>query len=219
MRERLNENPAVQAAFIGLLVLVVGYMMYSRVLNRETPEPAPPVAATTDAGAAATAAAPTGAATPTDPAAAVDSTAATVAPAPGAPAPTGGGGEGFTAGPGLPKDVVAAYDGDKVIVVLIVRGPGIDDQIVERASESLRSREDVALFVVKAADIADYSRITRGVDVNRTPALVVLRPKRLTEGPLPTASVTYGAQSAATVDQQVRDALYTGRDDLPSHPE
>lgn len=219
MREKLNENPVVQAAFIGILVLVVGYMMYTRVINRQTPEPESPVPATTDVGAAAANAAPTGAAVPTDPAAAVDPTAATVAPAPGAAAPTGGGGEGFTAGPGLPKDVVAAYDADKVVVLLIVRGPGIDDQIVERATESLRSRDDVELFVVKAADVADYSRITRGVDVNRTPALVVVRPKRLTEGPLPTASVTYGAQSAATVDQQVRDALYSGRDNLPSYPE
>lgn len=212
MREKLNENPAMQAVFIGLLVLVVGYMMYSRVINRPTPEAAP-ATPTAEAGTATAAAAPEA----TDPAATIDSTAA-VAPVPGAPAISGGA-ESFKPGPGLPEDVVSAYDADKVVVLLIVRGPGIDDQIVERASESLRSRDDVALFVVKAADIARYSRITRGLDVNRTPALVVLRPKRLTQGPLPTATVTYGAQSAATVDQQVRDALYTGRNDLPTHPE
>lgn len=213
MREKLNENPAVQAVFIGLLVLVVGYMMYSRVINRPTPEPAPATPTSAETGAATAAVAPEA----TDPAATIDPTAA-VAPVPGAPAISGSA-EGFKPGPGLPKDVVSAYDADRVVVLLIVRGPGIDDQIVERASESLRSRDDVALFVVKAADIARYSRITRGVDVNRTPALVVLRPKRLTQGPLPTATVTYGAQSAATVDQQVRDALYTGRNDLPTHPE
>jgi hypothetical protein len=216
MRAKLNENPVVQAAFIGLLLIVVGFMMYTRVINRPEPAPAtcvPPAADTAAAEAAATGApleAPPGAA---DPATGV----AAPASAPGTPAIAGG--SGFKAGPGLPQKVVDAYDADKVVVLLIVRGPGIDDQIVERASRSLRSRDDVAFFVVKAAAISRYSRITRGVDVDRTPALVVLQPKRLAEGGLPTATVAYGARGAASVNQQVRDALYSGRENLPSHPE
>lgn len=213
MRSKLNENPMVQAALIGLLVIVVGYMMYSRVINRPEPEPvpaAPDTAANVAPGAVAPA---TDAAAIADPAA-----TAAVAPVPGAPAADLGG-PGFKAGPGLPEPVVNAFDDQKVVVLLIIRGPGIDDQVVERATESLRSRNDTALFVVRAADIARYSRITRAVDVERTPALVVLQPKRLTEGRLPTASVTYGAQSAATVDQAVGDALYSGRENLPYYPE
>jgi hypothetical protein len=191
-------------------------MMYTRVLNRPEPEPAagvPPAADTAAAEAAAT-----GAPLDTAPGAA-DPATGTPAPASTPGTPTVAGGSGFKPGPGLPEKVVNAYDGGKVVVLLIVRGPGIDDQIVKRASESLRSRDDVALFVVKAVDISSYSRITRGVNVERTPALVVLQPKRLAEGGLPTATVAYGARAAASVSQQVRDALYSGRDNLPYYPE
>jgi hypothetical protein len=57
------------------------------------------------------------------------------------------------------------------------------------------------------------------VDVNRVPALVVIEPKRATDGGMPEASVSYGFRSAESVLQAIRDAGYRGRKNLPSYPE
>jgi hypothetical protein len=74
------------------------------------------------------------------------------------------------------------------------------------------------VFIVKAFDVAKYSRIAQGVNLNRTPALVVVQPKRLTQGPLPEATVFYGYRGKQSVDQQIDDALYDGRRNLPYSP-
>jgi hypothetical protein len=74
----------------------------------------------------------------------------------------------------------------------------------------------VATFIVPASKIARYASVTDGVGVNRVPALLVVRPKRLTHGN-PTASVTYGFQGAQSVEQAVTDARYDGRT-LDYHP-
>ncbi len=123
----------------------------------------------------------------------------------------------FAAGPGLPNDVVDAYDAGDTVVVLIV-SDGIDDRKVEQAVRSQEGNGNVALFVSKAKEIADYSRITEGVDVDRVPALVVIHPKSLSDGPLPEATVSYGYRGPQSIAQAVRDANYKGRDDIPLLP-
>lgn len=218
MRERLNGNPVVQAVFIGLLAIVVAFMLFTRVLSGSDDEAATAATPATSSAAEATAVAPS-----TDPA------SAGTAPEPSVGALAA---DGFKAGPGLPKAVVDAYDDGKVVALLIIRehpqgcfaSPqtqcgGIDDRRIEPMVRALGASPDVEVFVTHAINIARYSRITLGVDVDRTPALVVLRPKRLTEGPLPAATVQYGVRSATSIDQAVRDALYAGRDDLPYYPE
>jgi len=75
----------------------------------------------------------------------------------------------------------------------------------------------VALFVTNAGQIARYSRITQGVNVDRVPALIVLRPRHLTDG-TPEAILSYGFRGPESVEQAVRDALYKGPTDLPYHP-
>jgi hypothetical protein len=117
----------------------------------------------------------------------------------------------------LPKPVAAAYAHDKAIVLFVFRDHGIDDDAVRSSVEQLRSRGDVAVFTTRAAGIARYSRITKGVDVNRVPALIVVRPRQLTDGP-PTATVSYGFRGPDSVDQAVRNALYKGPTNLPYHP-
>ena len=221
MREKLNENPLYQAAVIGVLAIVVGFMIITRMGGGGGAEPPPvdpaSVAPGTDPTAAATApgTAPAATVAPgSDPAASSATT-----PAPSA-APAGdGGGEEFVAGPGLPKEVAKAYDDGKAVVLLIVRGTATDDRRVLPMVAALRARSDTAVFLVKAFDIAKYSRIATGVDVDRTPALVVVQPKRLTDGPLPAASVSYGFRNKESVDQAVRDAVYDGRENLPSYPQ
>lgn len=227
MRDSLNNNPAVQAVALGVLGLLVAFLLFTRVVNRDsgggTPPPADaPIAAGTASGtgeaaattAPATSAAPTtGSSTatpPTDPAIAGE-------PVPDPAAEAAAAGE-FVAGPGLPADVVKAYADGKVVVLLIVHAKGIDDREVERMVERLRARGDTAVFVVGAPKVADYSRITQGVEVDRTPALVVLQPRRLSDG-APVASVRYGFRGPASVEQAVEDSLYEGRTDLPYHPQ
>jgi hypothetical protein len=99
----------------------------------------------------------------------------------------------------------------------VFRHRGLDDSAVRSSVERLRGRSDVAVFVTHAANIARYARITKGMDVNRVPALIVLRPRHLTHG-TPTASVSYGFRGPDSVDQAVRNALYKGPNDLPYYP-
>jgi hypothetical protein len=125
--------------------------------------------------------------------------------------------DAFKAGPGLPKPVVTAYNANKAVVLLVVRKPGIDDKAVKRGVEQLRSRGDTAVFITGAGGIARYSRVTSGVDVDRVPAMVVIRPKDLSKGATPTATVSYGFRGAASIVQAVDDALYPGGQ-VPYYP-
>ncbi len=210
MRKALNSNPVVQAAAVGLLVLVVGFMLVTRLGGSSNKPAAPTEVQPPATGSAVAPTTPGAVATP-------DATGA-VPVAPGIPAPEVSSATGFEAGPGLPKAVVDAYDAGKVVVLLVVRNSGIDDNKVKSIVESLRGRNDVAVFTTRASGIADYSRIAQGAQISRVPALVVIRPKNLAEGSLPSATVSYGFRNQASVNQKVEDALYKGRSDLPYYP-
>ena len=212
MRRAINENPVVQAALIGILVIVGGLMLLMRMGGSDEPAAEAPVAAApaTDSAAAA----PAAGAPATDPTAAAP---ATGTPAPAGAAPAGAPGT-FKAGPGLPEEIVAAYDAGDAVVVLVVNERGIDDRRLKTMVQTLKSNPGAAVFVVDVRDVADYSRITEGVDLDRTPALVVLRPKALTEGSMPSAVVSYGFRGEASVQQALEDALYKGPEDLPYYP-
>jgi hypothetical protein len=110
-------------------------------------------------------------------------------------------------------------------VLLIVKDSGVEDRIVKLWVKALRSHPEVlednhglAVFVTGAKHISHYSRITLGVDVNRVPALVVVRPKSLS-GDIPQATVRYGFRGPDSVLQAVRDAVYKGPDDIPYYPD
>ena len=71
-------------------------------------------------------------------------------------------------------------------------------------------------FVVETKSVSKYSRIAEGVDLKRTPAIIVLSPLdvKLSKGetaPLPAATVTYGYRGPESVQQKVDDALYEGK--------
>lgn len=228
MRRALNENQLLQFALIGLLAVAVIFMLYTRVFNRndEAPPPADPAAtAPAETAEASTTPPPTddsAAAPETESATEVPSTepAPTDPAAPGTdPAAVAAAAGEFVAGPGLPADVVQAHARDQVVALLIVQPTGIDDQKVAATVAQLGARGDTEVFVTSAARIADYSRIARGVDIDRVPALVVIKPRSLTEGPIPEATVSYGFRGPQSVEQAVRDALYTGREDIPYYPE
>ena len=218
MRKAMNENPVVQVVVVGALAVVVGFLFLTRIMggNDSGTSPAPATAPAAGEPAAATA-------TPTPEAAdaaaepiAADATAEP-ADATGA-APVIAGTPGFAAGPGLPDDVVKAYDDGDVVALLVTKKGGIEDKRLSDAMDALRGRPDTAVFMTDTRDVAKYSRIAEGVDLDRAPALVVIRPKRLADDPaMPEATVTYGFRKPESVAQAVRDALYKGRE-LPYNP-
>jgi hypothetical protein len=188
MREKLNENPMAQVALIGVLLVAALFMLMSSKGGGSEEE--------SEEGAA--------------PSPAAASAIATAELGPGAqPPPLPAPGSGLGAAPVPPRQVVAAYKADKTVALLFVRSGGIDDRLTRIASERLRTMSRVALFVVPVDKIAHYVAISQGVNVNRVPALVVLRPRRL-DGGVPTASVQYGFQTPESVVQAVRDAAYKG---------
>ena len=73
-----------------------------------------------------------------------------------------------------------------------------------------------AHFVVPAKQIARYAAITLGTEVQQVPALLVMRPQKLSGG-VPQASVDYGFQTSQSVAQAVIDAGYKGPEET-YHP-
>ena len=226
MRKALNENPMVQIGVLAVIGVVFAFLLFNTVLKKDDAPAAEP-ATTVDASAATDSAATDPAATAdpavsdpaasdpaaADPAAAVPPAASPLeAPAAGDP----GSADGLLPTKGLPKDVLVAYAKDKAIALLVVDPKGISDRVLKSYTKRLEARDGVAVFIVDVKHIIDYARITSGVAVNRAPALVVIRPRKLT-GSVPTASVSYGFRSPRSVQQALDDALYQGKQ-LPAYP-
>jgi hypothetical protein len=211
MRKALNDNPTVQIAVIGVLVVAVGlFMMTNLKKGSGGSTGATATSASATPGAAAGAAAPVPV-----PGTAAPAAGSTVAPPPVSSATVPP--DALVPGPGLPRPVVAAWKGGNAVVLLVVRGSGIDDRLVRGSVESLSGEPNVSVFVTRAEGVARYSRITQGVGVNRVPALVVVRPRH-SRNAVPEAQVSYGFRNSQSVVQAVHDALYTGHDNLPYYP-
>jgi hypothetical protein len=213
MRKALNDNPVVQIGALAALALLVGFLLLTRMSHKSSETSS----TTTPTASSSASVAPT---TSSDSSAAAPSTAPSEATAP-TPAPStqsGAATGNFVAGPGLPAPVVNAYKDNRVVVLLVVRRNGIDDDAVRRAVQGLAGSGPVALFVTNAGHIARYSRIATGVNVDRVPALIVLRPRKLNHGATPQASVSYGFRSASSVVQAIRDAVYKGPTNEPYYP-
>lgn len=190
MREQLNSNPLVQLAVVAVLLVGAALFFMSSSGGGEEEESAGATEATVSTEATVEEA----------PEAAVAGTASAAAPAlDQAAAPTRP----------LPQPVLDAWKANQTLVLLFVRGGGIDDRLVKSATAGLDGFPDAEVFVVPAAKISRYTAITEGVGVDRVPALVVVRPKRLKKT-VPTASVSYGFQSPQSVSQAVIDAGYKG---------
>jgi len=194
MRDALNNNPLVQLGVLAALLLAVAVFLMSSGGGGEEKESAGSgtteatvSVAGTDAGGTASEAA---AGEPLSSAlSAVNQAAATAPP--------------------LPGPVLDAWKANRTLVLLFVRDGGIDDRLMKTATDGLAGFRNTAVFVVPAAEISRYAAITEGVGVDRVPALVVVTPKHLKKS-VPTASVSYGFQSAQSVAQAVIDAGYKG---------
>jgi hypothetical protein len=193
MREKLNDNPIAQAVLVGVLLLATAVFVFGKMGGSKEEE-----GGESAAGVAAVAAA-------SEELEAGAQLAALPAPGsgPGSPPPP-------------PRAVVSAFNAGDTVVLLFVRDGGIDDHLATQAIRGLDAISGVASFVVPSHELHRYVVIAQGVDLNRLPALVVIRPKRLDHGP-DTASVQYGFQNSESVVQAVVDARYHGGT-LPYHP-
>jgi len=210
VREKLNENPIAQVALVVILVVAGAFFFISQSGGGEEVESAPTEATVGVAGTGAV-----GTATGATPGEAVEGAVASAIESVGETASVSAAPTSLPA-PSPPAAVTSAYDAGKTVVLLIVHDGGIDDELLEQASSQLEARSDVAFFTVPAKQIYRYAAITVGLDVNRVPALVVMRPKAVSGG-TPQASVDYGFQTAQGVLQAVQDAAYDGRE-VTYHP-
>lgn len=195
MREKLNENPAAQVAVVALLLVAAAVFLLGK-----------------GGGGAEEEGEEGGAPTPAAASAIATAEAGPSSQLPPLPAP----GSGPGAPPPLPRPVVAAFDSGQTVALLFVRAGGIDDRLTKAAATRLDGMSGVASFVVPVDTIARYASIAQGVNLNRVPALVVIRPRGLSNG-VPTASVRYGFQSPESVVQAIVDAGYKGPT-LSYHP-
>ena len=207
MREKLNDNPIAQVAVIGFLVIAAGFFILSTMGGggEESSEADSAEATVTVAGSGESATA-TGA----TPGEAVEAATEGVTPVPALPP------QAAASAPPPPPAVVRAFNANQTVAILFVRNGGIDDRLVRESAERLESEPDVSFFTVPASRIARYASIAQGVAVDRVPALVVIRPKKLA-GRIPQASVHHGFQSSESLVQAVVDARYRGRT-LDYHP-
>jgi hypothetical protein len=216
MRDAINNNPKVQLGVIAALVLLTAVVVLPSMMGHKSSGSSGTTTNTVSAQA-------------TTPNGSVDVTAQTTQPVPGAtsaavPGATGVvppaatvNPEALVPGPGLPAPLIDAWKQGKAVVLLVVRNHGIDDRMVSRSVRSLSSDSQLSVFVVHANRVARYSRITQGVGVSQVPALVIVRPRKVS-GSVPEAQVAYGFRDSQTVVQYVHDALYSGKDDLPYSP-
>jgi len=200
MREKLNENPMAQIALIAILA-VAAAVMFLKPGGGEEVEEAPTAATVAVAGTEAS-----GSATGATPGEAVEGAiegAMEAATAEAAAVPS------TIPPPPIPRPVAAAYDAGKTVVLLVVHDDGIDDRLAAGTLRGLEVYPDVALFVVPAKQIARYAAITLGAEVQQVPALVVMTPRKLSDG-VPQASVSYGYQTPQSFVQAIVDARYKG---------
>jgi hypothetical protein len=195
MREKLNDNPMAQVALVGVLLVLSAVFLFGKMGGGSEEEEASESAAGTAAVAAVSAELEAG----------------------GRPAPLPQPGSGPGSPPAPPKPVVTAFDAGRTVAVLFVRDGGIDDRIVTNAVRQLDSIGGVTTFIVPTNQIARYVTIAEGVDLNRVPALVVIRPKQLDSGGFDAAIVHYGFQNPESIVQAVVDARYDAGT-LPYHP-
>lgn len=208
MRQAINQNRTVQLVLLAVLALLGGLLLLkSKGGGSESSAAVPAATSPATTGTPATSAAVPAAPTTGVP---VTSTSAPAGAATAVPA-------GLVPGPGLPKGLLPAYRHGDAIALLVRRAGGIDDALVRNSVELLHAMSGVKVYVTKAQHIARYAWLTQGVNVTDLPALVVLRPHKLSGGNA-TASVSYGFRDSASVIQAVKDALYSGPNDRPYHP-
>jgi hypothetical protein len=102
---------------------------------------------------------------------------------------------------GIPKPIARAIRKDKTLVLLFWNGKSADDKAVHKALENV-NRWDGRVYVGSASikKISQYGRISRGVDVEQSPTVVIADNQLRAE-------TLVGYVDARTIDQAVVDAF------------
>ncbi|MGD9736725.1 MAG: hypothetical protein AB7V58_14150 [Solirubrobacterales bacterium] len=206
MREALNENPIAQVGIVLVLVALAAFMFMTKSGGGESEEAAAPEASISVGGTELSqqeAASAAGEVVEGAVEAAIESGAIGGTAAGAGAMPTS------VPAPPPPRELTAAYDSGKTVVLLVVHDGGIDDRLTARSAMALTALPEVALIRVPVKQLPRYAAVTVGLDLNRVPAVVVMKPKRLSGG-VPQATVDYGFQTPETLAQAVRDAAYDG---------
>lgn len=199
MREKLNESQAAQVGLVAVLVLIaIVFFLKSSGGEEESAESeAGPTVATVN-GETATGATPG------------EAVEAAVAGLEEGGVATGTGEVPTSVpAPPPPREFTSAYDSGQIVALLVVHDGGIDDKLTSETSGAIEGMANTTLIRVPLQQLPRYASVTVGLDVNRVPALVVMRPKKLSHG-VPQATVDYGFQTSQTAVQAVRDASYSG---------
>jgi hypothetical protein len=199
VREKLNENPMAQLALIGVLLVVSVFILLKPGGGEEAEESASSGEVTATVNGAT--------ATGSTPGEAVEGAVENFEES--SVAGARGGVPTSIPAPPPPARFSAAYDAGKTVVLLVVHDGGIDDAYTAAASAALVNLPNTALIIVPVAKVARYAAVTVSLDLSQVPALVVMKPRRLSHG-VPQASVDYGFQTPQSVVQAVRDASYKG---------
>jgi hypothetical protein len=209
MREKLNENPMVQAVFVGILLLAAAVLLLTQLKGSSSDG----ASASTQSASVTTADGTTGDISASTSGDTTSVNATITAPSAGTAAaasvPTVAPVGPFAAGPGVPRSLVADHNAGKTVVLYIYDKKGLEDAPVRHAVEGLRGDPKVSVYMTNAEGITRYAGITQGVGVNQVPALVVVSPRDV--GGTPKATVSYGFRGNGSVEQAVRDAVYKGR--------
>ncbi|MBK5219640.1 MAG: hypothetical protein JJE35_07630 [Thermoleophilia bacterium] len=205
MRKKLNSNPIAQVGLIAVLV-VLGLVFFLKSSGgaEEEPEAGPTVA--TVNGSTATGDTPGEAVE-----SAISGLEEGAIEAGATEVPTS------VPTPPLPAAFTSAYDAGQTVVLLVVHDGGIDDRLTSEATDQIKGMPGVTLLRVPVKQLPRYAGVTLGLDVNRVPALIVMRLQRLSGG-VPQATVDYGFQTPQSVVQAVRDASYAGPEET-YHPD
>lgn len=226
MREKLNGNPVLQVAVIGVLLVGAGFFFLS--MGGEEEEGGGEAGTTEATATAAGGATPGEAVEGAVEAASPQAGAATPVPADVPPPPWST----------LLADLRTAVRSDRPVAILLVRGGNeledytdrasariaccvnpnsrnfrIDDQLLHAALRRL----NVQLFVAGAQQVSHFAAITTPLGVDRVPALIVLKPDSPNDGGLVQGTVKYGHLTPENIVQAVIDAGYKGRT-LDYHP-
>lgn len=199
MREKLNESQAAQVGLVAVLVVIalVFFLKSKGGGEEEAESEAGPTVATVN-GETATGATPG------------EAVEAAVAGLEAGGVATGTGGVPTSVpAPPPPREFSSAYDSGQTVVLLVVDDGGIDDKLTSETSGAIEGIPNTTLIRVPLKQLPRYASITVGLELNRVPALVVMRPKKLSHG-VPQATVDYGFQTSQTAVQAVRDASYAG---------
>jgi hypothetical protein len=212
VREKLNENPIAQVAVVLVLIAVAAFMLLKP--GGGGGEEAAPEASVSVGGtemSQSEVASKAGEVVEGAVEAVIESGALAGASGGAAEMPTS------VPAPPPPHAFTAAYDSGRTVVLLVVHDGGIDDRLTARAASILDLVPQAKLITVPVKQLPRYAAVTVGLDVSRVPALVVMKPKRLSGG-TPQATVDYGFQTAESILLAVSDANYHGPE-ATYHPE